>query len=313
MTETITCPFCPTSSSDPVIHENGFIGQQCPSCGLIFISPRPSLEETAQLYAAGEAHLSPDLFMSNSRLLNERLKARDTIRRLRNHVASGSLLEIGPGNGNFLSHARRAGFDVYGVELNPRQAEFIRHELGIPCATSLAAVSTIGHEPFDVVYHCDVLSHFHDPIAEFKQINALLKLGAYHVFQTGNWGDIDHSYFPHVGSFQYPDHLFFYSQRSLLELLNLTGFDHVCTYRYSVRPEQLLAEQLERILGRRTSRSSANRTTVHTPPPVRTTRAGKAAHDALNLTYYALRSTLGRLGARHDVPQTLIVVARKVA
>lgn len=70
---------------------------------------------------------------------------------------------------------------------------------------------------------------------------------------------------------------------------------------------------MERILGRRTGRSSADGTTITIPPPVRTGRAGQAARDALNLTYYALRSTLGRLDTRDDVPQTLIVVARKVA
>ena len=188
VTETINCPFCSTSASEPVIHENGFTGRQCASCGLIFISPRPSREEMAQLYVCGKAYMSPELFLSTSRSLSERIVASDSIRRLRRNVSSGSLLEIGPGNGTFLSRAQRAGFDVYGVELNPSQAEFIRKR-NIPCVTSLDAATTIGPDLFDVVYHCDVLSHFHYPITEFEQINALLKPGAYHVFQTGNFGE----------------------------------------------------------------------------------------------------------------------------
>ena len=112
-------------------------------------------------------------------------------------------------------------------------------------------------------------------------------------------------------SFQYPDHLFFYGQRSLVELLDRTGFDHVCTYRYSIRPEQLLAKQVRKVLGRSGHGQSAEPSAVDTRPPVRTSRAGHVARDALNLTYSALRFTAGRLAIHDDVPQTLVVVARK--
>ena len=306
--------FCENSDSRVVIEENGFTGRQCAGCGLIFVSPRPSRREMDERYESGAAHLSPDSFISGAGSRSARAHARREVKRLSRHVAGGSLLEIGPGNGTFLVEARRAGFDVYAVELNPTQAEFIRTRHGIPCATSLDAAPGLGPERFDVIYHCDVLSHFYDPLEEFRRIKELLVLGGYHVFETGNGGDIDHKFFKDIKSFQYPDHLFFYGQRSLRELLRQTGFEHLRTYRYSILPAMLLRKQLLRLLGRRSDRSGK------VPPAMDhiETRgsAGGAAHIArgiLDYISYVTRYSVGALAIREHHPQTLIVVARASA
>ncbi len=49
--EDISCIFCKTSQKDRiVIEENGFMGKKCSRCGLIYISPRPTLLEIDRLY-----------------------------------------------------------------------------------------------------------------------------------------------------------------------------------------------------------------------------------------------------------------------
>ena len=45
----------------------------------------------------------------------------------------------------------------------------------------------------------------------------LLKPGGLHIFETGNLADVDHRYLKLFKAFQYPDHLFFYGDRSLGE------------------------------------------------------------------------------------------------
>ncbi len=307
--EAIECVLCENSRSEPVIQENGFTGRQCVGCGLIFVSPRPSREEMDELYESGEAHLSPEFFVANPDSRSARAHARSEVKRLRRHVTRGSLLEVGPGRGTFLVEARDAGFDVYGVELNQIQAEFMRTRRGIPCVNSLEAVSSIGPQRFDVVYHCDVLSHFYDPIEEFRHINELLVEGGYHVFQTGNFGDIDHKYFRYIKSFQYPDHLFFHSNRSLQALLQQTGFEHVHTYRYSTLPGQRLRTQLLRLFRRHEDDGAAESSTAH-PGESGVPRIVRNVFDYIN---YLLRYSVGALVAKERDPQTLIVVARKPA
>ena len=55
----IKCIFCDTKSDRVAIRENGYQGKQCPDCGLIYISPRPSLQEVIDLYGHDEAHIPP--------------------------------------------------------------------------------------------------------------------------------------------------------------------------------------------------------------------------------------------------------------
>lgn len=306
-----------------MIEDNGYTGHQCASCGLIFVSPRPSRQEMDELYEAGEAYLPPAFFIANSNSLAGRAASWHAVNTVRRHVDSGSVVEIGPGNGAFLAEARRRGFQVCGVELNPLQAEFIRTRRGIACVSELEAAAGFAPGGFSVVYHRDVTSHFYDPIKEFGKINELIAPGGYHVFETGNLGDVDHRHFARIKSFQYPDHLFFYSERSLRQLLRRTGFEHVHTYRFSIRAEQALRAQVWRLRGVKSGNGAASALAtsgtsaaaagpppaVSSPAPPST--AGRVARDALDLTYYAIRHTVGKRAIKADDPQTLTVVARK--
>lgn len=308
----ISCVLCRDSDSEPVIQENGFTGRQCSHCGLIFISPRPSRDEIEEIYEHGEAHLSPEDFIAGPESLAGKVRAKRDVRRLRRHAKGGRLLEIGPGRGTFLAAAQRRGFGVYGVELNPAQAKFIRNERGIPCVESLDDAQTLGPDAFDVIYYRDVLSHFYDPHEEFARLHGLLKPGGLHVFETGNFGDMDHKYFRLIKSFQYPDHLFMYGERSLGLLLDQTGFEHVRTYRYSILPEQYVHSKVRRLIGSGLANSgerSGGVAQASTSSPRRGVR--ESARQLLDLFYDGLQRTAGAIPARAAVPKTLIVVARK--
>ena len=150
------------------------------------------------------------------------------------------MLEIGAGAGYFLQEARKNGFDVFGIELNDILAKFIIENLGIPCEASPLSDSTFDGKLFDIIYHCDVISHFYDPLLEFEKMNRKLKKGGFVVFETGNLGDIEEKYFKYFVKFQYPDHLFFFSVNNLYELLLQTGFETISIYRFSILPELII-------------------------------------------------------------------------
>jgi SAM-dependent methyltransferase len=314
----IGCVLCESASSTPVIYDSGFTGRQCESCGLIFVSPRPSRAEMDEIYRQGDAHLSPEWFVAGREPIASRLRARRDAKLVQRHSAGGSLLEIGPGRGTFLAAARRRGFEVFGVELNPTQASFIRTELGIACAESLQAAGELSSGQFDVIYHRDVLSHFYDPHEQMERLGRLLKPGGLQIFETGNLADVDHRYLRLIASFQYPDHLFFYGERSLRKLLEQTGFSHVHTDRWSVLPERLLRSWIGRARSRRSSHAGPRRPGLDAAPGAARpepagarTSSGQIARQALDLLYYGLQIGIGRIPVGERIPQTLIVVARK--
>jgi SAM-dependent methyltransferase len=292
--ETIGCIFCGSNGSpDPiVIQENGFEGRQCPSCRLIYISPRPSQDEIANLYAHDEAKTSAAVLRKSG--YSRRLAAKHTLRILHAQKPGGSLLEIGAGMGFFCAEAKSSGYVPYAIELNPIQAEHCK-SFGVPTCRQPLAEAYPGMK-FDIVYHCDVLSHFTDPVAEFKMMADRLNPGGLLIFETGNFGDVDPRYYRFIPSFQYPDHLFFFSRSSLRMLLDRSGLKMVKTRRYGRLAEMMIAQKSRR---EQVSHPGDNAESI------RITRKAKTKQ----LIRHWLLYKIGALHPLRKAPQTLIVIS----
>jgi len=296
--ESISCIFCGADDAFPAIQENGFTGRKCRRCGLIYVSPRPSRDEVANLYGHDHAHISAGSHLAAENY--KRLHARHTLRILRRYVTVGQLLEIGPGAGFFLEEARAAGFVPHGIELNPAQVEFIRGR-GIPCVTDTVAEAFPG-QSFDVIYHCDVVSHLHDPIAEFRAMHSRLRDRGLLLFETGNLGDVRLDRLALLPRFQYPDHLFFFSTDNITHLLAMSGFELLDLHRYSLGTD-LLRWKLSSALKRK--RAVAHACNGRSQEAVSPSSPLKARIEFFS------RYGIGALLPRHDRHQTVIVVARK--
>lgn len=312
MNET-NCPFCSSPESRVAIRENGFEGQKCSDCGLIYVSPRPSLAEIQDLYGHNEARVAAESHIASE--FPKRLYARHHLKLIRRHVKKGRLLEIGAGAGYFLDEAQKKGFDCHGLEFNPIQAEFIKTRFAIDCEQTSLKQSSYMHEQFDLVYHCDVVSHFYDPIEEFNLTGQILKEDGYLVFETGNIGDIEDKYFECFESFQYPDHLFFYSTENVKYLLDTSGFELVCLHRFSLMPQfrfRRLMSTIKHLAGKKYTGNKALVNAVETeqqvPARSRTTRLRV---NLMEYVHFLLRYKVGRWFTEAGQPQTLIVVARK--
>lgn len=318
----INCVFCDIDSNDVVIEENGFTGRKCSQCGLIYISPRPSREEVYDLYGHDDAHIPAAAHIGGD--FAKRLAARHNLGLIRRFIQSGSLLEVGAGGGYFLDEARKSGFEPYAIEFNPIQARHIRDVLAIPCAESPLDSSLFDGKVFEVIYHCDVVSHFFDPIEEFIKMHSLIGDNGLLVFETGNFGDMGKAYFRYIKRFQYPDHLFFFSTANLHTLLEQSGFEIEGIYRYSIMPQMRFINALvaiKNLVSRPLTKAvqnaaSAPKTETQPMSPVReVTGARSGLKQGLRNSYhylgYLLRYKLGRLMVRTDQPQTVVVIARK--
>lgn len=303
--ETIGCILCGGAGDRVVIEENGYQGRRCDACGIIFVSPRPSLEDISAIYASDTAHVSSAYQVRPS--VGGRLHARHTLRLLRRYRKSGRLVEIGAGGGHFVTEARSAGYEVSAVEANPVPRDHIR-SLGIPCTDTLEAHC-------DIVYACDVLSHFYDPESEMRDIHAHLGEGGLLVLETGNLGDVQERYFNRFVKFQYPDHLFSFGERALCELLGSAGFRVVSVTHYSILPNLWVFRTKDRIrrafrtkerVGRAAGGAASQ--TAMSQPSV----AGSWKRDAFEISSHFTRYGLGRVLPKRGRPQTIIVVAERI-
>ena len=308
--EAIKCIFCDQDSDHIVVRENGYCGKKCLECGLIYISPRPSIGEIKDLYGHDQANISAQAHIQDK--FAKRLYAKRTLQIIKKFARHGSILEIGAGAGYFLDEAKHAGFDVAGIELNGTQAEFIRSQMHIRCEEKPLDSQSFGSHKFDVVYHCDVISHFFDPVAEFHNINRKLHGGGLVVFETGNGGDIDAKYFKLIKTFQYPDHLFFFSERNIRSLLESTGFELLRSFKYSLVPQIHLIDLVATVMGEKPRASDLRPTLASASAPKITKRAGGTlAKNIYAWLAYFLRYKVGSLAPKKGRPQTIVFVARK--
>jgi SAM-dependent methyltransferase len=292
--EEIGCVLCESDGiADPVvIQDNGWNGRQCQSCSLIYISPRPSADQILQLYSHDSAQTDSAVLLSDQAY--RRLHARHSLGILRRYAECGKLLEIGAGAGFFLNEARDGGFVPLGIEPNPRQAAFIRSR-GIECDERPLSRAFPG-QIFDAIYHCDVTSHFHDLIGEFRLMKQRLRPGGFMMFETGNFADVARQHYDLIPSFQYPDHLFFLGPRSLDILLRRAGFRRVAQHRYSTLAQLALAK-------RRRPAKTAGREGALIPIDDSAKKRAKA------MLRFSLTYKLGRFLPLHSMPETIITVA----
>ena len=322
------CIFCEKINDNVLIRENGYNGIKCSQCGLIYVSPRPSAEEIVNLYGHDMAHVSAKSHISSR--FPKRLHAKHNLGIIKKFIKKGTMLEIGTGAGFFLNEARKNSFEVYGIELNNALTDFVNTKLGIPCKVSPLETSLFGEKKYDIIYHCDVISHFSDPITEFCKMNSMLNSKGLVVFETGNFGDVEEKYYKHFKKFQLPDHLFFFSEDNLKQLLTKTGFEFINIYRYSILPQLISNKILEHIVcllkpGVYTHKEDKKHDFTNTSLHPRSIffnlcRFFKKAYSyAFNITYkylysclsYFMRYKIGYMVPKKGRPQTVIVIARK--
>jgi SAM-dependent methyltransferase len=174
-TETVSCCVCGIEGT--VLYRLPPFGVvRCPVCELVFVSPRLTSAALQRLYDepayfeggvyGAQSPWSPAMVLQRTWTAG-RLAA---ISRLR--PAPGRLLEVGSGYGLFLAEARRAGFDVRGVELSRTGAEHARGGLGLDVFNGQLADAPT--DVADVVCFWDTLEHVPDPLEFLREVRLRL-------------------------------------------------------------------------------------------------------------------------------------------
>lgn len=237
---------------------------KCPSCDLGWLTPRPLADEIPKLYASYYTHATQE---TDTRLLRLRRLIKDSIlgtalhydnmalsrssRRLgkvlgllpflRNRISSammfidgtwrGKLLDVGCGNGLFLAHMRKYGWDVAGIEPDVEAARVAREKYGIRVVAGDLKDSRLEEESLDVITMNHVIEHFVDPVGQLKECRRLLKTGGRLVLAAPNIRSLARRlYGPSWFNLDPPRHFYHFSPRSFRACAERAGF-HVRSLR----------------------------------------------------------------------------------
>lgn len=136
----------------------------------------------------------------------------------------GSLLDVGCGSGSFLSLASDLGWDVHGLDPDPR-ARAVAQAHGVTVTgDDLARFAGSGRK-FDVVMLSHVIEHVHQPVATLRNCRQLLKPGGRIWIETPNIGSRGYRRFGRYWrGIETPRHLVLFNRQSLDDALSEAGF-----------------------------------------------------------------------------------------
>ena len=235
--------------------KNGIEILECRACGLAFWVPDPDFRPEGVYgpdYFEGTAlgHGYEDYSSLESALRSSFAK------RLKSAVpprTGARLLDLGAAFGFGVAEAARLGFAAFGLELSRAVAR--RAAAVVPGAIVAANGLRLPFRgaSFDAVTLWDVLEHLPDPAVALREIARVLVPGGRLLLTTGDVGSLAarlsgarwHLY-------TLPEHLFFFSRRSLLLLLTAEGFEiESMRAESSVYPLGYVVERLRKtLLGR---------------------------------------------------------------
>ena len=163
------------------ISDETFDYYRCPACALIFLATVPS--DLGRFYPTSYYSIPLSLDDLERRAEGQRFK----IEAVQSFARKGSILEIGPGTGEFLYLAKAAGFRVEAIEMDQRCSEFIAKVIGARVVQNgdvCKALSSL--EQYDVIALCQSLEHLSDPWEVLTSVSQHLIPGGLLFISTPN-------------------------------------------------------------------------------------------------------------------------------
>ncbi|MSU59248.1 MAG: class I SAM-dependent methyltransferase [Pedosphaera sp.] len=222
---------------------------QCPrsECGLVWINPTPV---EADLYRAYENYFTHGgdnagkrsgtswraVLYAGYRAMNHpgwviAGIAREKARRARmflDDFKPGKLLDVGCGDGKFLSEMQALGWAVDGIDFDAKAVQSAKQKYGLSLRHGDLRSAGLPSANFDTVTMSHVIEHVTDPVGLLTEIKRVLSAGGQLVITTPNIESLGHRKF---GSCWFgidaPRHLNLFSAKSLSDVALRAGFEIV--------------------------------------------------------------------------------------
>ncbi|HVQ40048.1 MAG TPA: class I SAM-dependent methyltransferase [Pyrinomonadaceae bacterium] len=232
------CKICHSKSEPKVVGKATLGGDTqfdfvvCDQCGTGYLSPAPSSEELQELY--GPQNFGSDWY-------KQRGRGKAFAKLVLAKKAPGRLLDVGCGLGFFLEAIKKhSAWDVYGVEISAKAADFARDKLGLNVRQGELAEVHYPDGFFDYIQLHNVLEHVRDPMVLLRECRRILKTDGILDIRVPN-GRVDSldllRFYQRQGTppFSKSGHLFFFPKETLRWMFDQAGLKVERSRTYGIR------------------------------------------------------------------------------
>ena len=233
--EEIECPICRSPSNSMITNEVRFGRKadvrRCDDCDLIFLDQNsfelpPDFYES-QYHQTYLTHIEPaaldprqyyEKMLKSTRPWSDRIKG----------MLSGkeTVLDFGCSTGHLLSSIQDRTRKVYGHEVNTKEIEFCRNDLGLD-VTGDDLDARFKEGIFDYITMIFVLEHIADPIGLLTYLKKFLKVNGKFIILVPNAADALLNFYriPAFAQFYYCiEHLYYYTPETIEAVLKLQAW-----------------------------------------------------------------------------------------
>ncbi len=181
------CPLCNGRAGRIAYRTGGLTILKCSSCECMYMDLVPGASALSKIYDDKYKYPAEDMektvrgFEEGTRpFLDDRLRS------IKRHKASGKLLDIGCNYGIFLTLARKAGYDVRGVDISKPAATYAKERSGLEVLNTTVKEARFPAGSFDIITMFDVLEHLTDPLEDLIEVRRVLKKDGLFFMTTPN-------------------------------------------------------------------------------------------------------------------------------
>ena len=226
------CLLCGATATSKVFAKRGWDFVRCGGCGLVSLSPLPTMAQLQQHHDASYAAGAYAVYAAAEHI---RIAiARHRLAAVRALAPDGPWIDVGCSTGSFMAQARGAGIEIEGLEMSAAAVEQARAQ-GLD-ARQGTVETFVPARRYAAITAFDFVEHLRDPVAFVRTAASWLVPGGVLVMTVPNIVSLSarvmrrHWYYYAV-----PDHLHYFTPTTVRRLLALAGLADV-TVRPASKP-----------------------------------------------------------------------------
>ena len=206
---------------------------KCASCSFVFSNINPSQSELDAVYKKYTRGMS-----DCTEITLEKYKKKAKL--LQSLCIAKTVLDVGCGDGHFLDAFRVSGARTYGTEFDAASAAFASKKGTIMLEGGLLPVLPAELNGVDLIIFTEVIEHINNPKDVLAGLFKLLNPGGLIFITTPNFGSIERYLMgPSWGMITYPEHISYYTSKTLDLVLARVGFRKVEKYSENISPYRI--------------------------------------------------------------------------